>query len=223
MPNVFGFGSMASRRAAATVAILASLIFQTDGLAQQAGAPPETPSARGGGHFTAPDPGDLTPEEATEIYRDIRDQMVSGYRLSRNGAARNFTRWQRFNSAPYRSATHGQRYVNNYANASAVSYGLYEGAGIMPAGAVIVKDTFYVSDSGGVFPGALMIMEKMAAGFDEATGDWRYTMIMPDGSLFGTTGGEGAESVEFCASCHVLAAAYDHLFFMPRASRIKAD
>lgn len=220
MPDAIAFRSLA---AVAAIVAAAMLAWPADALAQQAGAPPETPSARGGGHFTAPDPGDLTPEQAIEIYRGIRDQMVSGYRLSGNGAARNFTRWQRFNSAPYRSATHGQRYVNNYANASAESYGLYEGAGDMPPGAVVVKDTFYVSESGGVFPGALMIMEKMAAGFDEATGDWRYTMIMPDGSLFGTTGGENAESVEFCATCHVLAAANDHLFFMPRAFRISTE
>lgn len=223
MPDGFAFRSVVALGAGAAVAMFAAVILQTAAFAQQTGAPPETPPTRGGGHFTAPDPGDLPPEQAADIYRDIRDQMVSGYRLSGNAAARNFTRWERFNSAPYRSATHGQRYVNNYANASAESYGLYEQAGIMPPGAVIAKDTFYVSDSGGVFPGALMIMEKMAAGFDDATGDWRYTMIMPDGSLFGTTGGENAESVEFCAACHVLAAANDHLFFMPRAFRIEAE
>ena len=171
MPDGFAFRSIAARSGAAAVAILATIFLQTDAFAQQTGAPPETPAAPGGGHFTAPDPAALTPERASDIYRDIRNQMASGYRLSGNAIARNFTRWERFNSSPYRSATHGHRYVNNYANASAETYGLYEGAGTMPPGAVIAKDTFYVSDSGGVFPGALMIMEKMAAGFDDATGD----------------------------------------------------
>lgn len=218
MPDSFAFNSIASRGATAVAAIFATLIA-TIAAAQEI-APPEIPSERGGGHFSAPDPAALTPERATAIYRDIRDQMVAGYRLSGDGAAENFIRWERYNSAPYQSATHGQRYVSNYANAAAESYQLYERAGVLPSGAVIVKDTFYVSQSGGVFPGALMIMEKMEAGFNDGTGDWRYTMIMPDGSLFGTTGGENAESVEFCGTCHALAAANDYLFFMPRAFRV---
>ena len=204
------------------VAILACLHL-TPVAAQNSGAPSEVPSGEGGGHFAAPDPADLTAEQASEIYRDIRDQMVRGYRQSGNNAARNFLRWERFNSAPYRSATHGERFVNNYANASARDYGLFEAAGEMPDGAVVVKDTFYVAQSGGVFPGALMIMEKMSEGFDESTGDWRYSMIMPDGSLFGMTGGENAESVVFCADCHALAARNDYLFFIPEEFRAASD
>ena len=205
----------------AMAAFLTSLCL-TSASAQE-GAPSEVPSGEGGGHFAAPDPADLTAEQASEIYRDIRDQMVRGYRVSGNNAARNFLRWDRFNSAPYRSATHGERYVNNYANASAQAYGRFEQAGTMPPGAVVVKDTFYVSQAGGVFPGALMVMEKMPAGFDASTGDWRYSMIMPDGSLFGITGGENAQSVRFCADCHALAARYDYLFFIPEAFRVGAE
>ncbi len=85
----------------------------------------------------------------------------------------------------------------------------------MPPGAVVVKDTFYVSETGAVYPGALMIMEKMVAGFDEATGDWRYSMIMPDGSLFGETNGANAGAVVFCNTSHAVAADNDYLFFVP--------
>ena len=211
-----------SLRLATIVAILACIAL-TPANAQNSGGPSEVPSGEGGGHFAAPDPADLTADQASEIYRDIRDQMVRGYRQSGDNAARNFLRWERFNSAPYRSATHGERFVNNYANASANDYGLFEEAGEMPAGAVIVKDTFYVAQSGGVFPGALMVMEKMSDGFDEATGDWRYSMIMPDGSLFGTTGGENAGSVAFCADCHALAARNDYLFFIPEEFRAASN
>ena len=205
----------------AMAALLASLT--ADIASAQVSGPSEVPSGDRGGHFAAPDPADLTPEQASEIYRDIRDQMMRGYRQSGDNSAMNFLRWDRFNTAPYRSATHGERFVNNSANAAAQAYGLYEEAGTMPPGAVVVKDTFYVSQAGGVFPGALMIMEKMPAGFDPATGDWRYTMIMPDGSLYGATGGENGESVAFCADCHALAAAYDHLFFIPEAFRVVAE
>ena len=42
----------------------------------------------------------------------------------------------------------------------------------------------------------LFLMEKMPAGFSYVTGDWRYIMIMPDGSLFGETRGDGAVTLE---------------------------
>ena len=189
--------------------------------AQQRQAPSEVQP--GGGHFAAPAPADLTGPEAAVIYEGIRDRMARGYRQSGDNSARNFQRWDRFNSAPYRSATHGHRYVNNYANATAERYGLFEQAGPMPPGAVIVKDSFYVSEAGDVFPGALMVMEKMEEGFDVSTGDWRYSMIMPDGSLFGETGGENGQAVQFCAGCHALAAKDDHLFFIPEAFRVSAE
>jgi cytochrome c553 len=47
-------------------------------------------------------------------------------------------------------------------------------------------------------------------------------MIMPDGSLFGTTNGEGSHKVEFCARCHATAGdSADHLFFVPEKYRMR--
>ena len=177
------------------------------------------PAEIGGGHFAAPDPAELAPAAAESIYRELFEQMVGGYRLSDHPAARNYPRWRRYNGAPYRSATHGRRFVNNYANATADAYGRFEAAGPLPPGAVIAKDTFYVGRDGARFPGALMIMEKREAGFNASTGDWRYTMIMPDGSVFGETDGINAEGMVFCVNCHAAAAKNDHLFFMPPAFR----
>ena len=45
-------------------------------------------------------------------------------------------------------------------------------------------------------------MEKMAAGFNADSNDWRYTMIMPNGSIFGTTNGNNSSKVQFCIDCH---------------------
>ena len=90
--------------------------------------------------------------------------------------ALNFRRWQRFNAAPYKSATHGNRYVNNYANGPAApSYG---------------------------------------------TGDWRYAMIMPDGSYFGDSEGDDPDAVAFCHGCHTARADSDFLFFVPEKVRM---
>jgi hypothetical protein len=170
-------------------------------------------------HFRVPNPARLSDADALSIYDRIRDEMVSAYRLSRDPVATQFYKWRRYNRVPYLSATHGDRYINNHANAKAKTYGRGD-AGPMPAGAVLAKDSFTVTRQGDVFTGPLFIMEKMAPGFSAATRDWRYTMIMPDGSLFGTTNGEGSDKVEFCASCHATAGdAADHLFFVPEKYR----
>jgi hypothetical protein len=135
--------------------------------------------------------------------------------------ARNYQGWTQVNTAPYVSATHGSRYVNNYPGPDAVdAYLQYEEIGAMPVGGRIAKDSFTVSPDGRVGVGPLFIMEKMADGFNAASDDWRYAMIMPDGSLFGVTGGRGSQNVEFCAGCHALVADdQDSLYFLPEEFR----
>ena len=77
-----------------------------------------------------------------------------------------------------------------------------------------------MTDRADVLSGSLALMEKMAPGFNPEGRDWRYTMILPDGTLFGTTKGENAERVEFCMDCHIAAGEdQDHLFFVPEAYR----
>lgn len=173
-------------------------------------------------HFSVERPADITAADALVIYDKVRDRMSAGYRLSKDRTAESFVQWRRFNSAPYRSATHGQRYVNNYANAIGKAYGRYEAAGPMPVGAVLAKDSFAVTQRGDVFTGPLFLMEKMPPGFRPDAHDWRYSMIMPDGSLFGATNGEGSERVEFCITCHE-AVQEDHhqMFFVPDAYRVE--
>jgi len=66
------------------------------------------------------------------------------------------------------------------------------------------------------------VMEKMPQGFNPVSGDWRYTMIMPDGSLFGVTNAEGSDRVEFCVTCHKMAGEQtDHLFYIPERYRVR--
>ena len=186
----------------------------------QQGAEPAVDLAQPTRHFRLPNPARLSGADAVSIYDRIRDDMVAAYRLSQNPVTGRYYTWRRYNQTPYLSATHGDRYINNYGNAEAESYGR---AGVpMPAGAVLAKDSFTVTGQGDVFTGPLFLMEKMPPGFSAAINDWRYTMIMPDGSLFGTTGGEGSERVEFCARCHAMAgASADHLFFVPEKYRVQ--
>ena len=172
-------------------------------------------------HFTVERPADLTRQDALSIYDRIRRDMAAVYAMSGENGTSDYQSWRRYNRFPYRSATHGERYVNNYANKIAKEYGDYEDASELPAGSILAKDSFAVTAQGDVFTGPLFIMEKLAKGSGTGTGDWRYSMVMPDGSVFGRTQGVGSERVAFCHTCHKTVAVEDHLFFVPKNNRVR--
>lgn len=175
-------------------------------------------------HFRTRDISELSPDEAERIYQIIRGALGVGYASSGREKLSNYQELTRHNSAPYVSATHGNLYLNNYTNANARDYEKFEGAGVLPEGSVIYKDSFTVTEirqsfSGGVSRqitlGPLFIMRKMEKGFNPVTGDWQYMQIQPDGQLLGMTRGEGAQYVEYCIGCHLAREEYDHLYFVP--------
>lgn len=135
--------------------------------------------------------------------------------------AADYSGWSQFNAVPYKSYTHGGRFVNNFANATAaVPYAMFEdGAGsTMPVGSVLAKDSYAVTAKGTVVPGPLFVMEKMVEGFNSDSGDWRYTLIMPNGKILGTTNGDGTDKVAFCIDCHI-GAEVDSMLFIPEEYR----
>lgn len=69
---------------------------------------------------------------------------------------------------PYLSATHGNHYIDKYANQTGRAYG---GGKRLPVGSVIAKDSFSVTETGGILLGPLFVMEKMPAGFSYVSGD----------------------------------------------------
>jgi len=170
------------------------------------------------GHFKIKRPANLSKAEALTVYENIGDKIAKGYAASGDPTAKAYRKWRRYNDAPYKSKTHGNRYLNNFANMKAAKlYGDLKKGVQMPTGAVIAKDSFTVTGDGGIFAGALSIMEKLPTGTSPKTGDWRYIMIMPDGSLFDDTHGDGADKVGFCHGCHVAAEDHDYLYFLPDA------
>jgi hypothetical protein len=188
------------RRGIPIAAALAAALFA-------AGTPPTGPAAGQDavrkGHFAIDNPAELDPARAEAVFRRIESELRAAYALSGLQAARRYHQGRRVNAAPYRSEPHGQRFVNHWANARAGVYA--ERAGPwpeLPEGALLAKDSFTVTDRGQVHTGPLFLMEKMAEGFSPPTRDWRYTLVMPDGSLYGRTGGAGAHRVAFCADCH---------------------
>jgi hypothetical protein len=165
---------------------------------------------------------ELTDAEAVAAYDCLLNELKAAYAKSGNDIALSYADWPRYSKQAYQSGTHGGRYVQNYANATARAYGAYENAGPMPVGAVLAKDSFAVKANGRVSAGPLFLMEKMRLGFDAGTGNWRYTMIMPNGSVFGTTGGAGGDKMQFCAECHLsVAPEVDSLLFLPEAYRVQ--
>ena len=174
-----------------------------------AGVNPCNPCAPGNGGK------ELSPEEASAAYECFKGEMKTGYGMSGEDGAADYQGWSRYNTSPYVSLTHGGRYVNNYANNAANSYGRFEDAGTMPVGAIIAKDSFVVGGDGTVSAGPLFLMKKMDPGFMPEYGDWKYTMIIPDGSTWGATGGKNSSGMQFCIDCHVAAEDYDYLFFLP--------
>jgi len=147
----------------------------------------------------------ISDSEAQALYECIADTLLDGYVASGVDAASAFRNWTQASTVPFVSATHGGRYVIHYVNdVGAEAYLRYEdiGADGMPEGSVAAKESFNVDDDGKVVAGPLFLMTKVAAGALPDTADWRYSLVLPNGKVMGTTGGEGGERVAFCHACH---------------------
>lgn len=167
------------------------------------------------GHLRMRNPAPLEGDQAARIYHIVRDALAHGYGAANIAAAQDYQAWTRFNTEPYLSATHGNHWVNIYANETARQYGRYEQAGRFPVGSIVAKDSFSVTGTHEILLGSLVLMIKMPAGFNYVSGDWKYVQIQPDGTLFGETNGIGAARVEYCIGCHLARENQDHLFFVP--------
>ena len=164
----------------------------------------------------------MTDAEAAIVYDCVQGYMKAAYSVADDPAGAQFLDWSNFSLVPYISGTHGNRYVMNYGNDAASAYGEYEEAGTLPAGAKLAKNSFVVSPTGQVSVGPLFLMEKMDAGFSEASGDWKYTMVMPDGSTFGVTAGSQRRQRSSSASAATRSSAEDQdsLYFLPEEYRL---
>ncbi|UCH76281.1 MAG: cytochrome P460 family protein [Rhodospirillales bacterium] len=164
----------------------------------------------------------MTDAEAAMAYDCVIGQLRAAYGKSGNAVAADYQGWQRYSRVAYQSATHGGRYVQNYANSKGRAYGAFEKAGRMPVGSTLAKDSFTVGAKGQVSPGPLFIMEKMSAGFNPDGGDWKYTMIMPNGAVFGVTGGKNAAGMQFCVDCHIAVGDdQDSMMLLPEEYRVQ--
>ncbi|MBL4908327.1 MAG: cytochrome P460 family protein [Sneathiella sp.] len=164
---------------------------------------------------------ELTTAQATAAYKNIQADLLAGYAKSGIPEMAGYETWVNVATSPYVAATHGNRHVNNWVNEiAAKEYMKYEEIGTMPVGSVIAKDSFSVNANGKVAAGPLFLMEKMQAGFAPKTGNWRYSLVMPTGAVFGRTNGKNSAGMTFCAECHEAGAEdQDYLLFLPDEHR----
>ncbi|MFD2207994.1 cytochrome P460 family protein [Kiloniella antarctica] len=164
---------------------------------------------------------EISDEKAVEHYEEISPKLRAGYAKSEHPVSTEYFNWDRYTVGPHKSSTHGGRFVHNYANDLAKAYGKYEDIGILPVGAIVAKDSFKVTKKG-VKPGPLFLMEKMEAGFSPEDGNWKYTLITPNGKIFGETNGVNSKKVKFCADCHnAVGEDQDYLFFPEEDYRVQ--
>ena len=164
----------------------------------------------------------LTEAEAAKAYDCLLGEMRAGYGKSKSPMAKNYLNFRRYSRVAYQSATHGGRYVQNYANEYGKAYGAYEKAGTLPVGTLLAKDSFSAAPGGKLGIGPLFLMQKMSAGFNKAARDWKYSMIMPDGKIFGVTGGKNSKGMNFCYECHNgVAPDQDSVMLVPDEFRVK--
>ena len=162
----------------------------------------------------------MTDAEAAALGDCLRPELQAAYARSGNTVAAGYAGYTQYSTQAYISATHGGRLVENYGNAVAKAYGKYENAGTMPVGSKLAKPSFSVKGDGKGVLGPLFIMEKMQGGFNAESDDWRYTMVMPNGAVAGTTNGKGSKNVQFCIGCHQsVTPEQDNIMLLPEEYR----
>jgi len=148
---------------------------------------------------TADKPG---PDALDRAYSCFEPRLLSGYAQSKHVMAQIFGDWERATEYPFIHDVVGDRYLVVYGNERAVGdeKTLWLDRD-MPVGAIVVAAGFTVGESGELIAAPAMIYEKMVNGFAFGRGNWRQTLIAPDGEILGVSNGPGAENLTACVDC----------------------
>ena len=132
------------------VLIATSLVFGAAAISAvaraQTGSAPQS-------HMMLANMANMSGARAEAVYLAIRQNMRAHYLAFGDPASGAYQTWRHYNKRPYRSVPHGALLVNNYATAAAAGYGEYENLGSLPAGSVVLKDSFIVTEGGEVMTG----------------------------------------------------------------------
>ncbi len=154
------------------------------------------------------DPGkdgnDLTFEEAQVVYDCIAADLHAGYMKGDKKwipaeFVRDYRDWTSANTLPANPGFHGGRFLLTRINdIGAEAYLKFAEENVnIPAGTVIAKESFAVTESGKVQKGPLFIMQKVAAGVSPETDDWYYMMVAPNGAPM------AVPVMTACNECHI--------------------
>lgn len=146
---------------------------------------------------------DLTGDEAQAVYECLADDMHAGYKQGNKRwipaeIVNDYRSWGAASKFPAAPGFHGERFLMTYVNDIGFdAYTDYKDEDVnIPAGTVIVKESFSVSDSGKVSVGPLFIMQKAEAGTDSRSDDWLYMMTSASGVP------QGVNVYAACVACH---------------------
>ncbi len=153
------------------------------------------------------DPGkavdDLSYEEAQSVYDCLKDALYAGYQKGSKrwipvDRVKTYRDWTPVSKLPANPGFHGGRFLFTYVNdVGAAEYLKYaDERGAMPAGTLIAKESFSVTDKGKAKRGPLFFMEKVAAGKSPQTNDWYYYAVAPNGVPM------AVPVVQACHTCH---------------------
>ena len=146
---------------------------------------------------------EMTLEDAKKAYECIGDKLHAGYMKGKKywipaDVVKDYRNWELVSTAPAAPGWHGERFLVTYVNAKGADEYMQfkeEGASL-PAGSVLVKESFIVNGKGKASVGPLFIMQKAAAGKSPKTGDWYYMMVAPNGAP------QGVNVFQACDACH---------------------
>ena len=154
------------------------------------------------------DPGkdgnDLTFEEAQVVYDCIAADLHAGYMKGDKkwipiGYVADYRSWTSANTLPANPGFHGGRFLLTRINdVGAEAYLKFAEENVyIPAGTVIAKESFSVTEDGKVQKGPLFIMEKVASGVSPETDDWYYMAVAPNGAPM------AVPVMTACNECHI--------------------
>ena len=133
--------------------------------------------------------GDMTHDDAQAVYDCLAGAMQDGYlegdkRWIPRAFVAEYRNWTAASTLPADPGVHGGRFLFTWVNGTgAAEYVRFaDERGAMPAGTVIAKESFTVSEDGKAKPGPLFLMQKTAQGISPRTNDWYYMAVQPNGT-----------------------------------------
>jgi len=165
----------------------------------KAATPPPEPSLYTETICKIKDGATLPPAVASSAFACLRDKMR--YKNSGHRLAGLFEGWSRLDSGPFFSKVHGNRYVAVFANDRALTTLSAAPDAPITSGVAMATPSFSLAEDGTLEPGPLFLLEKMQKGFNTVGGNWRYTVIGPEGDIIGVTKGQHSDDIDFCKDC----------------------